>query len=129
MTLFLTITKAFYGFCAVFIACELGQNLSKAFNGISSKVEQLDWYLLPPQSKRILLIIIAVSDEPVTLECFGSISLSRDVFGRVSQFSKLIEHAYNVEIFFLLFRLLIKHFRTLCSFDESSNDGNHVQIT
>lgn len=89
MALILTISEAFYGFGAVFVACDLGQRVTNAFNEISLKIENFNWYLFPTESKRILPIILAVSHEPVTLECFGSISLSRDIFKRVSQFSHL----------------------------------------
>lgn len=84
MALFLTTTEAIYGFGAVFIACDLGQRMSNAFNEIDRKIERSHWYLLPSDLKRILPLFIAASQEPVELECFGSATLSRDVFRRVS---------------------------------------------
>lgn len=73
MALFLTVSKAFHGFAAVFLACELGQRVSSAFERTSLRIEQFDWHLFASESKRILPIIMVVAQEPVTLECFGSI--------------------------------------------------------
>lgn len=84
MALFLTASEAFYGFCAVYIACDLGQRMTNAFDQIDLKIQRFHWYLLPSDLKRILPVIIAASQQPVELECFGSTTLSRDVFKRAS---------------------------------------------
>ena len=76
----------FHGFGAVFIASELGQRVNNAFNSIHLRIEQFSWCFLPVEIKRILPMIICVAQEPVELECSGSISLSREVFKKASQF-------------------------------------------
>lgn len=68
----------------VFIACELGQRLSDAFEKISLIVNRFGWYLFPIEMKRLLPMIIKISQQSVELECFGSISCTRDVFKNVS---------------------------------------------
>lgn len=62
----------------------LGQNLADAFDEIQFTIKQLDWLLLPIELKRMLPMIIAVAHRPVTVECFGSITCTRDVFKNVS---------------------------------------------
>lgn len=68
---------------AVFIACELSQRMNDAFDGIDATIAQFDWYLFPIKIQRTLPMIIANAQQPVTLECFGSIVCSRQVFGKV----------------------------------------------
>ena len=79
----LTLGETFSGFIAVFVACELGQRVTNAFHVISLTIEEMNWYLLPIEIQQILPTIIARSQDPVTLECFGSIKLSREVFKQV----------------------------------------------
>lgn len=67
----------------VFIACELGQRLTDAFEEIEDIVDHFDWYLFPNEIKRILLIVMVIAQQPVEMECFGSISCSRVTFKNV----------------------------------------------
>lgn len=70
-------------FALVFIACELGQKMTDAFEEIDTTIGQIDWYLFPIEIKRMMLTIAANTQQPVTLECFGSIACTREVFRKV----------------------------------------------
>lgn len=75
-------------FGLVFIACELCERVSDAFEQISDVIaEKLAWYKYPSEIKRILPMIIVNAQEPIAIECFGSISCSRMVFQKVSHSS------------------------------------------
>lgn len=67
----------------VFIACELCERVSDAFNQIDEVIDQLDWYKYPPDIKRMLPVIMINAQESIVIECFGSISCSRMVFKQV----------------------------------------------
>lgn len=67
----------------VFVSCELGQWLTDTVDGIHATIEQFNWYLLPVRVRRMLLLIIVVVQQPVEVECFGSIKCTRDVFKSV----------------------------------------------
>lgn len=71
------------GFALVFIACELGQRMGNAFEEINVTIHQIDWHLFPVELKRMLPAIIATAQQPVSLECLGSIKCTRDVFKKV----------------------------------------------
>lgn len=71
------------GLILVFIACELGQRITDAFDGIDCTIDQLDWYLFPIEIKRVLPIIIVSAQQPVSVGCFGSIICIRVVFKNV----------------------------------------------
>lgn len=71
------------GVATVFISCELGQRMSDSFDKINFTIDQLDWYLFPIKIQRMLPMIIEIAQEPVELECFGSIACIREVFKNV----------------------------------------------
>lgn len=60
----------------VFMCCELGQRTSEEFEKIKYTINQSNWYLFPIEVKRMLPMIIANAQDPVALECFGSIACS-----------------------------------------------------
>lgn len=80
----LLILNGIFASITVFIACELGQRMGDAFDGISSTIDKLDWYLFPTKVKRMLPTIIANAQPPLTLACFGSIICDRNNFEKVS---------------------------------------------
>lgn len=84
MALLLTMIDACIAFATIFIACELSQRVETAFEEIVVDIEQLQWYLLPKKLKQTLPIVIIIVQQPVSLECFGSISCNRDVFKKVN---------------------------------------------
>lgn len=125
LTLLLTVFVACYGLSILFLACELSQRLGNAFTEIDRMIEQFDWYLFPLNIRRMLPIIIAVAQEPVNLECFGSISCNRAVFQKVC----IVVHMKNDDdktTFFLvsgiIFRLSIPLSHTLWCSVKSANE-------
>ena len=99
MALVLLTMDAFESFVLIFIACELSQRISDAFNQFDEIIIQYKWYLFSNELKQILPMIMINTQKPFTMECFGSISCCRDVFKRVRQF-KLVE--FVVPTFLLL---------------------------
>lgn len=99
----LPVFVAVFGFIALFIACELGQRTTDAFDGINDKIDQLNWYLFPIEIQRTLPMILANAQEPVTFECFGSFNCTREVFKIVSfrKIDKLIGNSLLI--------LLLRH--------------------
>lgn len=83
MPLLLLILNGGFAFTTVLIACELGHRMNCSFERILFTIEQFDWYLFPIEIQRMLPLIIAIAQQPVTLECFGSIECSRQVFKNV----------------------------------------------
>lgn len=79
----LMILCGIFAFTLVFITCELSQRLGNAFDEIDFIVDQFDWYLFPIEMKRLLPLIMSISQQPVSLECFGSIMCTREVFKNV----------------------------------------------
>lgn len=122
--LLLIISEASAGIAGVFLSCDLGQRSSDNWNAINLKFDQFDWYLFPNELKRILPIIIAVAQQPAELKCFGSFSLSREVFKKVSQSNRFLE-LKSVSFFqwkLFWFSLCVKRFHMLRVFVNSSNE-------
>lgn len=87
MPVLILVLNGIFALATVFIACEIGHRMSEAFEGmIDFTIDQWDWYLLPKEIKRMLPSIMLNTQQPITLECFGSIKCSREVFKNVSSF-------------------------------------------
>lgn len=86
MDLSLLIICGVFALSTVFIACELSHQLIETFEKIEFTIEQFVWYEFPNEIKRLLPMIIAYAQEPVSLQCFGSIYCSREVFKHVTNF-------------------------------------------
>lgn len=104
-----------------FIPCEVGERTSAAFFEVYDSINlDLDWYLFPIETQKMLPIILINTQTPVAIEIFGSISCKRDSFKRVSSqhtailFTRIV---FNINFAFdYPFRLLIALSRTLwCS--------------
>lgn len=103
--LLLTISYACYAFGLLFFACEFGEQSSNAFNEVVEKIYQLKWYLFANKIRQILAMIIIAAQRPVEIECFGSLSCSRETFKKVRSTKKLIKifHKYSFnKIIFIL---------------------------
>lgn len=83
-TILLPVINGLVALALAFIACELGQRMNDAFDKIDIALERSKWYLFPIEIQRLLPMIHAITQQPVSLECFGSITCSRAVFKNVS---------------------------------------------
>lgn len=84
MMLLVAICFATYAFVAVFIICDLGQRLTDAFEEDRDELLTFDWYLFPLEIRRLLPNILIGTQQPVVLDCFGSICVLRSTFNEVS---------------------------------------------
>lgn len=73
-----------YLFGVVLMACEFGQYVSNAFEGIDDEIEAFDWYLFPHELQRMLPMVLVIVQRPVELNLFGSISPLRKYFQKAS---------------------------------------------
>lgn len=91
MVLSVTIFYASYAFGLIFTTCEFGQRLSDACDGIHDQIGKFNWYWFPNNLKAVLPYIIMVSQQPVDIGCFGSITCNRDSFKKVWFFEEIIK--------------------------------------
>ena len=73
-----------WSFMTVFFASEIGQRLTDGFADIANKIYKIDWYLLPMEIQRMLPTIMINTQQPTFIECFGSLTCSRDTYKKVS---------------------------------------------
>lgn len=85
VALLLLVYDAVNSLALIIICCELSQRTSEAFEGINDILMQYKWYLFPMELKRILPTMIITAQQPILLECFGSISCCRDCFKKVCE--------------------------------------------
>lgn len=65
------------------ISCEMGERACEMFGAIDKTMDDIDWYLYPIEIQRMLPAIILVTQKPIYVELFGSITASRETFGNV----------------------------------------------
>lgn len=75
--------EGLYSFGILFMSCEIGHQLSTAFEEYSILIDQLKWYLFPVEVQRIMPIVIHFGQQPVLFYCFGSTACTRDTYKRV----------------------------------------------
>lgn len=126
LDLWLPIVNGFIGLILAFISCELGHRMTDAFVQINYSVDRFRWYLLPIEIKRMLPMVIRSAQEPISLECFGTTTCTRDVFKSVGISNiKSIEKRVDVLIFLISFQIVHTAFSCFMVLRELMN-WNHL---
>ena len=84
MTLGISIIDTIAAIMLMFVICELGQRVSNAFDEIGDEFDKFNWYRFPNEINRLLPMLMAETQESVTLEVFGSLTCCRIVLKSVS---------------------------------------------
>lgn len=71
-------------FVIIFVICEIGHRVSKAFEETDILFDRLHWYSFPIEMWHMLPTVFAAAQEPIVFNVFGSISCSREDFKKVS---------------------------------------------
>lgn len=95
LLLVITIIEVFYAFAVLLMACELGQRISVAFDECSAMIDEFKWYLFPTKVQRILPIIINFTQQPVKINCFGSVAADRETFKYVGIENRIVEFSIS----------------------------------
>lgn len=80
----MTIAEIFDVIFAVAVICELGEQSSGIFSTLDEKINEIDWHLYPIEIQRMLPTIMILSQKPMFVTLFGSTSVTRETFKRVS---------------------------------------------
>lgn len=68
------------------IFCEVGERMSIVWAELDDEIKKIDWYFLPTKMGKTFIITMSFSQRKVTLNGFGNISGSREIFKMVSLF-------------------------------------------
>lgn len=96
LVLFESVSLSIGALLLVLLACEVGQRFTNAFSEVDDDLIHLDFYLLPEKDQRVLPMLITYSQQPLIAEFFGSLSVTRNQFKRVSD--NLICHKMHQSI-------------------------------
>lgn len=97
----LLLMEACCAFGFVLFVCEIGQRFSVQFDDVMLVIDQFDWNTFPINVQRMLPIIMLNAQEPVELECFGSVMCSRATFKGVSAsniFNRPFEYIHRLYV-------------------------------
>lgn len=78
-------SKSTFSFGLVFLYCEMGQQIAVHFDKVDETILEMDWYLFPIKTQRMLPTILMVTQEPVQLQGFGNVPATRATFKGVIQ--------------------------------------------
>lgn len=81
--LLVTVFCTFYAYSLTFIACENGEQMTSAFDEILCVIGDFSWYRFPIEIQQMLPLLMIDAQKEVALECFGSVSCSRNDFKKV----------------------------------------------
>lgn len=87
--------KTSYAFGLNFLFCEMGEQMSSHFNKIDDIFSEMDWYLFPAATQRMMPTILMMTQQPVQFLGFGNIPASRDTFKNV----RLNPHVLNKDFY------------------------------
>lgn len=80
----------FWTFFALFLICESGDRISQAFGRSYYELAQFDWYLFPTDIRRLYLLFLLDTQQPINLHCFARILCARDTFKRVIHLNRFL---------------------------------------
>lgn len=72
-----------FAFTEVLFTAEIGQIFGNRFEEIDGKFNELDWYLFPMKIQRMLPIVMINMQQSCLIECFGSLTCSRETLKMV----------------------------------------------
>lgn len=78
-----TLTVVFYAFGSIFIFCENGELVNKGFNEFNDELCQCNWYLLPIEMQRNVVIFIENTQQPAIIRGFANTVCRREAFKKV----------------------------------------------
>lgn len=84
LVLFESLSLGIGALLLVLLTCEVGQRFTNAFAEVDDDLTLLNFYLLPVKARRVLPMLIMYSQQPLIAQFFGSLSVTRDQFKRVS---------------------------------------------
>lgn len=91
--------EAFTAFGLLFFICEIGQRYTSACDGVNDVANQFNWYSFPVKVQQMAPIIILITQQPIAIECFGSVMCLRDTFKKVSPgICQYIEYIHAIDV-------------------------------
>lgn len=71
----------------VFFNSELGERVTLQFNAFNELLCQSEWYLLPLDVQRMLVIFMMDTEQPAVIQGYGNIECTRASFKKVDIFA------------------------------------------
>lgn len=79
----------------VFFTCDFPQRFTSECDRVNDVTDQFNWYSFPNEVQHMLPMIILITQQPISIECFGSVMCSRDTFKKVSDDQYAADRIHN----------------------------------
>lgn len=74
----------FWMFVFIFSMCEFGEMVTNQFDAFNDAIGNCKWYLLRMEMKRMIIILMAYHQRPITIHGRGNILCTRIAFKKVN---------------------------------------------
>lgn len=78
---------AFWTLVLIFLICEPGEQVFEAFLQFDEELNQCDWSLLSVEMRRMYLIFLLDTVQPINIHCYDGILCTRNTFKTVLHIS------------------------------------------
>lgn len=83
LEIFIGLLILMWAYGALFLVCEPGQRVTNQFEMFSEELQRCDWDELPIEMRRMYLIFLSDTQQPVNIACFFNVICSRETFKKV----------------------------------------------
>lgn len=97
LELMIPVILVFWSFVIIYFYCNHGEMMTTQFNDFNEQVCQCNWYFLPMEIQKMLLILLSATGQPVLIRGYGSIVCTRDSFKNVSIHRKKFQIAKSIQ--------------------------------
>lgn len=70
-------------FVVLFSICELGERMTYHFEKFDKELIRSDWYNLPVEMQRMLVVFLSDTQQPKNITCYGGVLATRETFKKV----------------------------------------------
>lgn len=74
----------FFSFAIIVISCNCGEFLVLRFDMVAEELYKSDWYLFPLEVQRMLIVVIAQTQQPTYIRSYGNITFTRQTLKMVT---------------------------------------------
>lgn len=74
----------------LYLICHIGESITDRLQGIGEEIYQINWYLLPIQTQKMLPFSLIIAEKADYLKTFGSIACTLEMFQKVFTPQKML---------------------------------------
>lgn len=103
----------------IFFFCILGEMVTNQFEMFNDELSQCNWYVLPFELQKIMIIVIVNAQRETVIRGFGNILCTRQTFKKVERVFFYLENPFYLSLLYIFADFPL--FRYFCSIPITDN--------